>query len=142
MKNLYWATTYFMIGYVIIVGIVVTLSSVPGQLIRVFSFVLSSVIFTEMALRYFKRCGNKGKTLNTAVVLGIYWGLLSITLDIDLMVLLLPLVNTGQISWSFFAQQSYLYWMQFPLLLISSFAASLIYVKLASIQGALKKIRP
>lgn len=141
MRKLYWATTYFMIGYVIIVGIVVALSSVPGQLIRVFSFVISSVIFTEMALRYFKRCGHSGKILKTTVTMGVYWGILSISLDIILMVFLFPLINSGQISWSFFAQQSYLYWMQFPLLLISSFAASLIYIKLASIQATLKKIR-
>lgn len=142
MKKIYWATTYFVIGYAIIVGIVVLLTSVPGQLIRVFSFVLSSIIFTEMALRYFKRMGHdSNQTMSAALVLGLYWGFLSISIDVGLMVVLFPLVNHGQISWAFFDQQSSMYWLQFPLLIFTSIAAKFIYAKLLSIRTSVNKVR-
>lgn len=142
MKKLYWATTYFVIGYALIVAIVVLMSSVPGQLIRVFTFVLSSVIFTEMALRYFKKMGRNGhQTMQSALLLGAYWSILSISIDIALMVILLPLMNYGSISWAFFGQQSSLYWLQFPLLISTTVAGNFIYSKLVSISTSVNKVR-
>ena len=142
MKKLYWATTYFVIGYALIVAIVVMMSAVPGQLIRVFTFVLSSIIFTEMALRYFKKIGqNDHQTKQSALLLGVYWSILSISIDIALMVILLPLLNHGAISWVFFEQQSSLYWLQFPLLIATTVAGNFIYSKLLSISTSADKIR-
>ena len=142
MKKLYWATTYFVIGYALIFAIVVMMSAVPGQLIRIFTFVLSSVIFTEMAFRYFKNVGHNGhQTKQSALLLGVYWGILSISIDIALMVILLPLVNHGTISWAFFGQQTSLYWFQFPLLISTTLAGNFIYSKVVSISTSVNKIR-
>lgn len=142
MKKIYWATTYFVIGYAIIMGIVVMFAYVPGQLVRVFTFVLSSVIFTEMALRYFKRMGQYGyQSMWAALLLGLYWSLLSISIDVGLMVILLPLINQSQVSWAFFDQQSSMYWLQFPLLTSTSLAANFIYSKLLSIRTRVDRVR-
>jgi hypothetical protein len=136
-----WSTTYFMIGYAIISGIVVILSAVPGEIIRILSFVISAALFTELAVRCLKKIyhGN-GNLFHQTLLLGLFWGFLSFSTDVLLMVVLLPLINSGEVSWYILSQQSYLYWLQFPVLITSTLTGGYILSKIRSIQKSTQTV--
>jgi len=129
MQKLYSATGYFIIGYTIITAIITSLHFLPGPLRASLGSVLAAIIFVDMCYRYFKKCLPVGETakLKSVIYVMSYWAVLSVSLDILIMVIILPIIANGSISWIFFSQQPTIYWFQFPMFFIFGLVAQAIY---------------
>ena len=138
MQKLYWAITYFVIGYAIVLVTVTSLYQVPGPLKTSIGMITATFVFVDLCYRYFKKTNESGVCIRFKSVLGLMtlWALLSIGLDILLLVILMPMISNGSLDWSFFNQQSPLYWVQFPLFYVFGFVAQAIYNRVVSLKDA------
>lgn len=138
MKKVYSATAYFIIGYTIIIASMTTLSFIPGQLRASLGMVLAAIIFVDMSYRFFRKNVEAGASVDSRKVIYLmtYWSILSISLDVLIMVIILPLIATGAVNWAFFTQQPSVYWLQFPMFFIFGFASQAIYNRVISITKA------
>lgn len=141
MQRLYWATTYFVIGYAIIVATMTALYQLPSSLKASIGMVIASILFVDLAYRYFKRTGEAGKAVSRISVIKVMalWALLSVGLDILLLAIITPLVATGELNLTFFSQQSSLYWAQFPMFFVFGFVAQAMYNRVMAIQSTRTK---
>ena len=135
MQKLYSATTYFILGYTIIAAIITSLYFLPGALRASIGAVLASIIFVDMCYRYFRKCVPIGETVKLKSVVSVmaYWAVLSISLDILIMVIVLPVIANGSVSWLFFSQQPTIYWFQFPMFFVFGLVAQAIFNRVVTI---------
>ncbi len=138
MKKLYSATTYFIIGYALILAMVTLLYYIPGPLKASFGMVLATIVFVDLSYRFYKKNfpANEAVSVKTVIYLMTYWSVLSISLDILLMVIILPLIANGNVNWVFFSQQPSIYWLQFPMFYVFGLASQAIYNRVVSINAA------
>ncbi len=138
MQKVNSATTYFIIGYTLIVASITTLSFLPGQLKASLGMVLAAIIFVDMSYRFFRKNFATEESVNakSVVYLMTYWSILSITMDIAIMVVIMPLIANGNLSWAFFNQQPSVYWLQFPMFYVFGFVSQTIYNRVKSITAA------
>lgn len=138
MQKLYSATSYFVIGYTIIVAFITSLFFIPGPVRGSLGMVLAAIIFVDMSYRYFRKNFSPSESIssNSVIYLMTYWSILSISLDIIIMVVILPLIANGSLNWSFFSQQPSIYWVQFPMFYVFGFASQAIYNRVVSITTA------
>lgn len=138
MQKVYSATSYFLIGYTIIVAVITSLYFLPGPVRGSLGMVLSAIIFVDLSYRYFRKNFSVDEPVNIKSVfyLMTYWSILSITLDILLMVIILPIIANGTLNWTFFSQQPIIYWFQFPMFYVFGFASQAIYNRVVSITTA------
>lgn len=64
MQKLYWATTYFVIGYAIVVATVVALYQAPTSIRSSIGMVTAAIIFVDMSYRFFKKTCGHGITVH------------------------------------------------------------------------------
>ena len=135
MQKLYSATTYFIIGYTIITAIITSLYFLPGAVRASLGAVLAAIIFVDMCYRYFKKCLPVDETvkLKSVIMVMAYWAVLSISLDILIMVVALPIIANGDVNWIFFSQQPTMYWFQFPMFFVFGLVAQAIYNRVVTI---------
>ena len=141
MQKVYSATTYFIIGYTIIVATATVLSMLgflPSTLRSSIGMVVAAIVFVDLSYRFFRKSTPTNETVKTKSVFKImaYWAFLSILLDVLLMVIILPLSATGSMSLAFFSTQSSLYWMQFPMIFVFGLVGQAIYNKVVVITTA------
>jgi hypothetical protein len=138
MQKVYSATSYFIIGYTIIIAAITSLYFLPGPLKASLGIVLAAIVFVDLGYRFFRKNYSAGETASfkSVVYLMTYWSFLSLSLDILLMVVILPLVASGNISWVFFNQQPSIYWLQFPMFYAFGFASQAIYNRVITITTA------
>lgn len=135
MQKFYSATQYFIIGYIIISASITSLYFLPDQIRASLGMVLATVIFVDMSYRYFRKNIMVGESVSSKSVIYLmtYWSVLSITLDVLIMVIILPLISSGELNWVYFSQQPSIYWLQFPMLYVFGFASQSIYNRVTSI---------
>ena len=138
MQKVYSATTYFIIGYTIVVATVTSLYFLPGPLRASLGMVLAAVIFVDMSYRFLRKNFSAGEpvTIKSILYLMTYWSFLSISLDILIMVVILPSIASGSLDWTFFSQQPSIYWLQFPMFYVFGFASQAIHNRVMSITTA------
>ncbi|MCB0505625.1 MAG: hypothetical protein KDC58_08990 [Cyclobacteriaceae bacterium] len=138
MRKLYWATTYFVIGYAIVVATIVSLYQLPSSLRSSIGIIIASVVFVDLAYRFFKRTTEEGISVSwkSVVKLMSYWAFLSIGLDVLLLVVIIPLMATGTLNLQFFEQQCSLYWVQFPMFFVFGFVAQAMYNRVLAIKSS------
>ncbi|MCB0496082.1 MAG: hypothetical protein KDC79_08085 [Cyclobacteriaceae bacterium] len=129
MQKVYWATTYFVMGYAIIIAATVATYQLPVSIRASIGMVVASVVFVDFGYRFFKRICEPGKSLHwkSVVKLMSYWAILNFALDVLLLIILIPFLATGDFNWLFFKQQPYLYWAQFPMFYVFGFVAQSLY---------------
>ncbi len=129
MQKVFTATTHFVIGYTIIVATVTTLSFLPNSLRASIGMIVAAIVFVDLSYRFYRKClpCNETVSIKTVLVLMTYWAFLSIGLDVLLLVIIFPLIATGNMSISFFSTQTSLYWLQFPMIFVFGFVSQAIY---------------
>lgn len=144
MQKLYWATTYFVIGYAIIVATIVSLYQLPPSIRTGIGMVIATIVFVDLSYRFFKKSCEPGSTIRwqSVVKLMSYWAVLSIGLDVLLLVVIVPLVATGSLNLHFFEEQPYMYWAQFPMFFVFGFVAQAMHNRVVSIFAAKTKQLP
>lgn len=135
MHKLYSATSYFIIGYTIITAFITSLFFIPGPVRGSLGMVLAAIIFVDMSYRYYRKNFSPSDSISSKSVIYLmtYWSVLSISLDILIMVVILPLVANGSLNWSFFSSQPSIYWLQFPMFYVFGFASQTIYNRVVTI---------
>lgn len=115
---------------------VTSLSFLPGPLRASLAMILAAIIFVDVSYRFFRKNISAGETasIKSVVYLMTYWSVLSITLDILIFIIILPLVANGNLNLAFFNQQPSIYWLQFPMFFV--FASQAIYNRVISITTA------
>ena len=138
MQKVYAATRYFIIGYSILVAMMTLLYYLPSSLKSSIGFVVAAIVFVDLSYRFFKKSNLNVQPISWQTVIGwmTYWAILSIALDVLLLVILMPLLSTGSISWAFFKQQPDIYWFQFPMFYVFGFVGQAIYNRVISISEA------
>lgn len=144
MQKLYWAITYFVIGYAIVVVTIVSLYKIPGFLRTSIGMTAAAIVFSDVAYRYFKRTTETSTTVGWKRVLKLMtlWIGLSIGLDTLLLVIIMPLIATGSMNLHFFEQQPVIYWIQFPMYYVIGFVAQSMYNRVVAITSAQLKHLP
>ena len=135
MQRVYAATSYFILGYTIIVAIITSLYFLPSSLKTSIGMVMAAIVFVDMSYRYFRRTMSIGEPVKVSSVFSLmaYWAFLSLALDILIMVVILPLVATGSVNLLFFSQQPSIYWFQFPMFFVFGFVSQAIYNRVIEI---------
>lgn len=138
MRKLFSATSYFIIGYTLVVAAVTMLSFLPSSLKASIGMIVAAITFVDLSYRYYQKMYPNSEVvkLKTVLILMAYWALLSISLDVLLMVIILPLIATGNINLLFFNTQPSIYWLQFPMFFIFGFVSQAIYNRVLVITTA------
>lgn len=144
MQKIYWAVTYFVIGYTIVVLTVVSFYQIPGFLRTSIGMTTAAIVFSDLAYRYFRRTTELTTHVSWKRVIRLMtlWAGLSIGLDTLILVVVIPLIATGHLNLQFFAQQPTIYWVQFLLFYVIGFVAQSMYNRVTAITTAQLKQLP
>ena len=136
MVNFSKATLLFAIGYVTAVGIATILLPIQPALRILIVFGTVQLVFTE--LHYFYLTKSKieiDKSLQEVLKVGLYWSVLTFILDFMLFSIIVPYLIGGRLELAFIANQPFLYWLQFPMLVVTGIIARITYIKVFKIQA-------
>lgn len=117
---------------------VTSLTFLPSPLRASLGMILAAIIFVDVSYRFFRKNFSTGETatIKSVVYLMTYWSVLSITLDILIFIIILPVIANGNLNLAFFNQQPSIYWLQFPMFFVFGFASQAIYNRVISIKTA------
>ncbi len=141
MQKIFNSTSYFIIGYTILtvaVTLLTTLTFVPRPLRASIGMVVAAIAFVDLSYRYFRKYTSENSTVRLIDVIKLmaYWAVLSISLDVLILVIILPIIASGSVSLTFFSQQPSIYWLQFPMMFIFGFVSQAIYNRVVVITTA------
>ncbi len=135
MVNFSKATLLFAIGYVTAVAISTILLPVQPALRVLIVFGTVQLIFTELHYFYLSKTKIEiDKSLKEILKVGIYWSALTFIFDFILFSILVPFLVSGKLELAFIAGQPFLYWLQFPMLVVTGLIARITYIKVFKIQ--------